>query len=160
MPARVLVIDDEQDVCRLLTFSLEQAGFEVSSASSASEGLLAIGRQPPVVVVLDVGLPDMSGVEVCRRLRADPGLAEVGIMIGETDFWGRGYAGEAWKAACNWLLDKDYGGIRKLEAGCARSNTAMLKIIQGSGFKQEGELLNHFLHDGAPVSAVLFGRMR
>src|SRR5258705_4403251 len=81
MPARVLVIDDEQDVCRLLTFSLEQAGFEVSSASSASEGLLAIGRQPPVVVVLDVGLPDMSGVEVCRRLRADPGLAEVGIMM-------------------------------------------------------------------------------
>ena len=87
-------------------------------------------------------------------------VADVGIMIGETDFWGRGYAGEAWKAACKWLLDKDGGGIRKLEAGCARSNTVMLKIIQGSGFKQEGELLNHFLHDGAPVSAMLFGRAR
>jgi len=87
-------------------------------------------------------------------------VADVGIMIGETHFWGRGYAGEAWKAACHWLLDKDGGGIRKLEAGCARSNTAMLKIIQGSGFKQEGEMLNHFLFDGAPVSAVLFGRAR
>jgi len=85
-------------------------------------------------------------------------VADVGIMIGETDFWGRGYAGEAWKAACNWLLND--GGIRKLEAGCARSNTAMLRIIQGSGFKQEGELLNRFLFDGAPVSSVLFGRMR
>jgi ribosomal-protein-alanine N-acetyltransferase len=87
-------------------------------------------------------------------------VADIGIMIGETDFWGRGYAGEAWKAACSWLLDRDGGGIRKLEAGCARSNTAMLKIIQSSGFKQEGERLNHLLLDGAPTSVVLFGRMR
>jgi RimJ/RimL family protein N-acetyltransferase len=87
-------------------------------------------------------------------------VADVGIMIGETKLWGRGYAGEAWKAACNWLIDKEGGGIRKLEAGCARTNTAMLKIIQGSGFKQEGELLNHFLYDGQPISAILFGRFR
>ena len=39
-------------------------------------------------------------------------------------------------------------------------NMAMLKIIQNNGFKQEGELLNHFLHDGNPVSAILFGRSR
>src|SRR5262249_5919884 len=81
MAARVLVVDDEPDVCRLLTFSLEQAGFEASSAASASQGLLAIGRHAPVVVVLDVGLPDMSGVEVCRQMRADPGLAEIGILM-------------------------------------------------------------------------------
>ncbi len=87
-------------------------------------------------------------------------VSDIGIMIGESAFWGKGYAGEAWKAACGWLLDKDGGNIRKLEAGCARSNLAMAKIIQGSGFKQEGELLNHFLIDGAPVSALLFGRMR
>jgi two-component system, OmpR family, phosphate regulon response regulator PhoB len=81
MPARVLVIDDEPDVCRLLTFSLEQAGFEALSASTASQGLLAIGRASPVVVVLDVGLPDISGVEVCRQLRSDPSLADVGILM-------------------------------------------------------------------------------
>src|SRR5262245_21403490 len=81
MAARVLVIDDEQDVCRLLTFSLAQAGFEVSSVGTAAQGLLAIGRYAPVVIVLDVGLPDMSGVEVCRHLRADPALAEVGILV-------------------------------------------------------------------------------
>lgn len=87
-------------------------------------------------------------------------VADIGIMIGETKLWGRGYAGEAWKAACNWLIDKECGGIRKLEAGCGRTNTAMLKIIQGNGFKQEGELLSHFLYDGNPVSALLFGRSR
>jgi two-component system phosphate regulon response regulator PhoB len=75
------VVDDERDVCRLLTFSLEQAGFEAASVTTASEGLLSIGRNPPDVVVLDVGLPDLSGVEVCRRLRADPELGDIGIIM-------------------------------------------------------------------------------
>src|SRR5690349_2820099 len=81
MAARVLVVDDERDVCRLLTFSLEQAGFEVTSAGTAAEALLTIGRKPPAVVVLDVGLPDVSGVEVCRRLRADRELGDIGIVM-------------------------------------------------------------------------------
>lgn len=81
MAARVLVVDDEPDVCRLLAFSLEQAGFEVASVSTGSEALLSIGRKPPAVVVLDVGLPDVSGVEVCRRLRADRELGDIGIVM-------------------------------------------------------------------------------
>ncbi len=81
MPARVLVVDDEPDVCRLLTFSLEQAGFEVTSVTTGSDALLSIGRKPPAVVVLDVGLPDVSGVEVCRRLRADRELGDIGIVM-------------------------------------------------------------------------------
>lgn len=87
-------------------------------------------------------------------------VSDVGIMIGETTMWGNGYASESWRAACDWLLDKNCGGVRKLEAGCMRDNEAMLRIIRGSGFKQEGERLNHFLRDGSPISAVLFGRMR
>lgn len=87
-------------------------------------------------------------------------VSDVGILIGETAFWGQGYAREAWREVCRWLLDKDGGGVRKLMAGCMRDNTAMVKIIQGSGFKQEGELLNRYLLNGAPVSALLFGRSR
>jgi RimJ/RimL family protein N-acetyltransferase len=85
-------------------------------------------------------------------------LADVGILIGEADCWGQGYGAEAWNAACQWLLGE--GGVRKLEAGCMRSNEAMLKIIRGSGFRQEGELANHFLQGGGPVSAVLFGKFK
>jgi DNA-binding response OmpR family regulator len=81
MAARVLVVDDERDVCRLLTFSLEQAGFEVTSAGTGAEALLSIGRKPPDVIVLDVGLPDLSGVELCRRLRADRDISDVGIVM-------------------------------------------------------------------------------
>lgn len=85
-------------------------------------------------------------------------VTDVGVMIGETQMWGKGYAREAWVQACTWLLDKDCGAVRKLEAGCARSNEAMLKIIRSSGFKQEGELLNRYLIDGNPTSVLLFGR--
>lgn len=87
-------------------------------------------------------------------------VSDVGIMIGETKHWGKGLGREAWGRACAWLLDKDGGHVRKLEAGCARTNAPMVKIIHGSGFKQEGELLNHFLFDGSPISALLYGRMR
>ena len=81
MAARVLVVDDERDVCRLLAFSLEQAGFEVASAGTGAEALLSIGRKPPAVIVLDVGLPDLSGVELCRKLRADQDVGDVGIVM-------------------------------------------------------------------------------
>ena len=85
-------------------------------------------------------------------------VCDVGILLGETKFWGKGLGREAWNAACNWLL-KD-GGVRKLEAGCMKTNLPMAKIIQASGFKLEGERLNHFLVDGAPVSMLMFGRFR
>lgn len=87
-------------------------------------------------------------------------VTEVGIMIGETEQWRRGYAGEAWRAACGWLLDRNGGQVRKLEAGCMKANMAMMKIIQASGFTQEGERLNHFLLDGSPISMAMFGRMK
>jgi DNA-binding response OmpR family regulator len=81
MRVPVLVVDDERDVGRLLTYSLTQAGFEPRCVTTGGEALLAAARQPPAVIVLDVGLPDLSGLEVCRRLRADPQLAEVGVVM-------------------------------------------------------------------------------
>ena len=87
-------------------------------------------------------------------------VADVAIMIGESTAWRRGYGTEAWQAACDWLLAQSGGNIRKLEAGCMRTNEAMLRIIRGSKFVQEGERLNHFLVNGNPVSALLFGRPR
>lgn len=83
---------------------------------------------------------------------------DVGIMIGEKKHWGKGLGKEAWAAACNWLFVE--GGARKLEAGCMRDNTAMAKIIRSSGFREEGERHGHFLLNGSPVGALLFGRSK
>ncbi len=65
----VLVIDDEVQILRLLRISLEAAGFAVLEAESGRIGLGEAARCQPDVIVLDIGLPDMSGIEVLRQLR-------------------------------------------------------------------------------------------
>jgi two-component system KDP operon response regulator KdpE len=65
----VLVIDDEVQIRRLLRVTLESGGFAVRDCETGQEGLSEIAFRRPDVVVLDVGLPDMSGVEVLKRLR-------------------------------------------------------------------------------------------
>jgi two-component system KDP operon response regulator KdpE len=66
---RVLVVDDEPQVLRGITAALRAAGYEVSGAETAAAALEAAALRPPDAVVLDLRLPDGSGVEVCRRLR-------------------------------------------------------------------------------------------
>jgi len=81
MADRVLVVDDEPDVCRLVAYTLEQAGFETESVGTAADALISAARHRPAVAVLDVNLPDLSGVEVCKRMRADRDLAGIGILM-------------------------------------------------------------------------------
>ena len=78
---RVLLVDDEPDLQQLLVWNLEQAGFAVEAASTGNEAIAAAARERPAVVVLDVMLPDIPGTEVCRQLRADPRLEDVGILM-------------------------------------------------------------------------------
>jgi two-component system, OmpR family, KDP operon response regulator KdpE len=66
---RVLVVDDEPQVLRGISAALQAAGYEVSGAETAAGALEAAALRPPDAVVLDLRLPDGSGVEVCRRLR-------------------------------------------------------------------------------------------
>ena len=65
----VLIVDDEIQIRRLLRLTLETAGYRVREAETGALGLNEIAVQPPEVVVLDLSLPDMSGLEVLRRLR-------------------------------------------------------------------------------------------
>ena len=77
----VLIVDDEPDLCRLLVFNLVEVGFRTHTAASGAEGLAAAAMLRPVVVILDLMLPDLPGAEVCRRLRADKELGECGILM-------------------------------------------------------------------------------
>lgn len=65
----ILVIEDEQAIRRFLHASLENAGYRVSEVATGADGLRAAISQPPDVVVIDLGLPDMDGQEVLKRLR-------------------------------------------------------------------------------------------
>jgi two-component system phosphate regulon response regulator PhoB len=78
---RILLVDDEPDLQRLLLFNLGEAGFEVEAASTGADGLAKARALAPQVIVLDLMLPDLPGTEVCRQLRADPELADVAILM-------------------------------------------------------------------------------
>ena len=69
-PARILLVDDEQPIQTLLSFPLQRDGYEVVQASDGREALARFSEQTFDLVVLDVMLPKMDGLEVCRRLRA------------------------------------------------------------------------------------------
>src|ERR671933_2294964 len=66
----ILLVDDEDAVQKLLTYPLERDGFRVLQARDGSEALALVGRQHVDLVVLDLMLPKVDGLEVCRRLRA------------------------------------------------------------------------------------------
>jgi two-component system phosphate regulon response regulator PhoB len=78
---RVVIIEDERDVSRLLEFNLRGAGFEVVSAGTGGAGIAEVVKRQPDVVVLDLMLPDQSGYEVCKTLRGDAVVGEVGVLM-------------------------------------------------------------------------------
>jgi two-component system phosphate regulon response regulator PhoB len=78
---RVLVIDDEPDLLELVRVNLAQAGFAVETAASGREALAALRQRRPDLIVLDLMLPDISGTELCRRVRAERELASLPIIM-------------------------------------------------------------------------------
>lgn len=79
--ARVLVIEDEEDLQQILEYNLGQIGCEVNGAVRGREGLRLASQQPPDLVILDLMLPDISGLEVCKTLKADPRTRQVPVLM-------------------------------------------------------------------------------
>jgi DNA-binding response OmpR family regulator len=78
---RVLVADDDRDIRDLVAFKLGQAGYEVETAEDGVRALAQARSTPPSLVVLDVMMPGLSGMDVARQLRADPRTAAVPIIM-------------------------------------------------------------------------------
>jgi len=78
---RILIADDESHIRRILEFNLERAGFEVVSTQDGQEALAAVLAQPPDLVILDVSMPGMTGLDVCRRLKRDAGFAATPVFL-------------------------------------------------------------------------------
>ncbi len=74
MTRRVLIADDDPHIREVLVFALAKAGIETAQAEDGEEALELIARDPPDLVVLDINMPRMDGLEVCRRLRAGSDL--------------------------------------------------------------------------------------
>jgi two-component system phosphate regulon response regulator PhoB len=81
MAERILVVDDEPDLLELVRVNLRGAGYDVETAETGRDALELLRRSPPDLVVLDLMLPDVSGTEICRRMRMEPDLAELPIIM-------------------------------------------------------------------------------
>jgi diguanylate cyclase (GGDEF)-like protein/PAS domain S-box-containing protein len=80
-PATILVVDDEAQNRRLLEALLRPEGYLTQTASNGAEALRSIAAQPPDLVLLDVMMPDMDGLELARRLKADPATSAIPIIM-------------------------------------------------------------------------------
>ena len=81
MLTKVLVIDDERDIVALLRYHLEKAGFQCLEAMDGATALRLIREQHPDLLLLDLMLPGMDGLEICRRLRQDATTARLPILM-------------------------------------------------------------------------------
>lgn len=79
---RILVVDDEKDIRDMYTRAFTRAGYEVTAAASAEEALDILDEQPFWVLFLDLNLPDMNGIELCRRIRRDWPMAITHAVTG------------------------------------------------------------------------------
>ncbi len=78
---RVLVVDDEPDIVALVSYHLAKSGYSVSTATSGPEGLALARRDKPSLVVLDLMLPGLSGLDVMQQLRADQATARIAVLM-------------------------------------------------------------------------------
>lgn len=78
---KVLVIDDEENIIEFIRLGLRYEGFQVESASNGEQGIVAAQRVNPDLIILDLMLPVIDGLEVCRRLRANPITREIPVLM-------------------------------------------------------------------------------
>ena len=81
MKAHILVVDDEPDALELIEYNLRSAGYQVFTASNGNCALELARRHLPDLLVLDLMLPEISGIEVCKTLRRNPDTADVPILM-------------------------------------------------------------------------------
>ena len=81
MASKILIVEDEPDIVELLVYNLHQAGFKTDAALNGADALEQVKIQQPDLVLLDLLLPEVDGLEVCRTLKRDPETASIPIIM-------------------------------------------------------------------------------
>ncbi len=81
MAKKILIVDDEQDIVELLKYNLEKEGYKCYTASNGEEGLAKARAKKPDLILLDIMMPKVDGIEACRQIRADDSLSDVFIAF-------------------------------------------------------------------------------
>ena len=104
---RVVVADDDPDIVDILVFNLSAAGYEVASAADGVAALELVGASRPDLVVLDIMMPKMDGLEVLAALKAEPETKEIPVVMltaraSDSDLW------EGWDAGADYYITKPF----------------------------------------------------
>jgi two-component system phosphate regulon response regulator PhoB len=78
---RILTVDDEEDILELVAYNLKKGGYHVTCVSTGEAALKAVRAEPPDLILLDLMLPGLDGLEVCRLLKQDPGTQPIPIVM-------------------------------------------------------------------------------
>ena len=122
MPHRILIVDDEPHIREVISFALERAGMTVTQARNGTEAMMAFRRGGLDLMVLDVGMPEMDGLEVCRQVRKSSDLPIlflsardeeidriVGLEIGGDDYVTKPFSARELVARVNTILKRAAG---------------------------------------------------
>ena len=142
---RVLVVDDDPVICDLVAATLTEHGYPTRRASDAREALYLVEREIPDVVVLDVHLPDISGYQVCRRLRDDHGDSvgiilisgerkesmdrAAGLLLGADDYMVKPFVLDELLARVQRLARRSRPIARTVVAGLTRRELEILRLL-------------------------------
>ncbi len=78
---RVLLIEDDRDIVELVRYNLEREGFQVNAATDGASGLAQVRKTPPDILLLDLMLPKLSGLDICKEIRRDTSLNRLPILM-------------------------------------------------------------------------------
>ncbi len=78
---KILLVDDEQDILEFLSYNLKKEGYEVFTAINGNEAIAIAKQENPALIILDVMMPDMDGIETCREIREIPGFKNVVVAF-------------------------------------------------------------------------------
>lgn len=104
-PLKVLVVEDFDDTRLLMRLELEQRGFRVIEATNGEEGVELAARECPDIIIMDVGLPLVDGIEATRRIRSDDTMRDV-LIVALTAHHETEYRAQALAAGCDAYLTK------------------------------------------------------
>jgi two-component system alkaline phosphatase synthesis response regulator PhoP len=134
---KILIVDDEPDILEFIGYNLKKEGYNVYSAATGREGIESARRYKPDLVLLDIMLPEMDGIEVCEEIRKIPALGRTTIAF----LTARG---------------EDYSQIAGFEAGGDDYITkpVRIKVLTSRIRALLKRSRHHLAHDGEPVSTI------
>jgi two-component system phosphate regulon response regulator PhoB len=80
MNKKIVIVEDHPAVRRVLTLSLQQRGYEILEANTGGSGIVLTSDENPDLVLLDLSLPDFSGLEIAKRIKQNPGTAKIPLV--------------------------------------------------------------------------------